>query len=119
MLSIRGATTINKNTAEEVLSVTRQLLEQVIKANDLDISLITAIFFTCTKDITSAYPARAARDLGITRASLMCFQEMHVDGSLEKCIRLCVFYDKDSKQESAKHVYLNKAAALRPDLIEN
>lgn len=119
MISIRGATTINRNTQEEILFNTRQLLEQIMKENKLEIKNITAIFFSCTKDITAAYPAKAARELGVTHASLMCLQEMHVEGSLEKCIRLCIFYNEQQEQASVKHIYLNKAISLRPDLIEN
>lgn len=119
MVSIRGATTINSDNQEEIISNTRLLLEQVININKLENKHITAIFFSCTKDITAAYPARAARELGITHAALMCLQEMFVEGSLEKCIRVCLFYDQELEQASVKHVYLNKAVILRPDLIEN
>lgn len=119
MISIRGATTIKNNTAEDILSNTRFLLEKIIETNKLDIDSITAVFFSCTKDITAAYPAKAARELGITHASLMCLQEMHVEGSLNKCIRICVFYDENLGQSSVKHIYLNEAVILRPDLVEN
>lgn len=119
MVAIRGATTISTNSPEEILSNTRVLLEQIINANDLATGLISAIFFSSTKDITAAYPAKAARELGLIHAALMCLQEMQVDGSLQKCIRVCIFYDKSLDQSSVKHIYLNNAVALRPDLIEN
>lgn len=119
MVSIRGATTIKKDIYEEILFSTRILLESIIKKNELDIKQITAIFFSCTKDITAAYPAIAARELGIVNASLMCLQEMNVKDSLEYCIRICVFYDGKLDQASIKHIYLNEAASLRKDLIQN
>lgn len=119
MVGIRGATTVINDSIEEIISNTRILLENIIEANSLDTKLITSIFFSCTRDITAAYPARAARELGITHAALMCLQEMQVEGSLEKCIRICIFYNKSMEQNSVKHVYLNKAVILRPDLIEN
>ncbi|MGB7604403.1 MAG: chorismate mutase [Lutisporaceae bacterium] len=119
MVSIRGATTIKKDVYEEILFNTRILLENIIKKNELNIKYITAIFFSCTKDITAAYPAIAARELGITNASLMCFQEMNVKDSLENCIRLCVYYDDKLDQASIKHIYLNEAMSLRMDLIQN
>lgn len=119
MVSIRGATTIKNDSYEEILFNTRILLESIIEKNELNINHITAIFFSCTKDITAAYPAIAARELGITSASLMCFQEMNVKDSLKNCIRLCIFYDNKLEQASIKHIYLNEAINLRRDLIQN
>lgn len=119
MVSIRGAVTIKNDTVEEILNNTKILLEKIIKTNNIEIESITAIFFSCTPDITSGYPAKAARDLGITNASLMCLQEMNVEGSLRKCIRLCIFYNKNLDQATVKHIYLNEAIVLRQDLIEN
>lgn len=116
MVSIRGATTIENDTVEELLLGTSILLRNIIQENILDLSKINAIFFTCTQDLTSAYPAKAARELGITHASLMCMQEMHVENSLPKCIRVCIFYDDDHLKDNIKHVYLNSALNLRPDL---
>jgi chorismate mutase len=118
MVSIRGATTIDTDNSEDLLSATSELLKGIILANKLDLNNIISIFFTCTQDLTSAYPAKAARDLGITQCSLMCMQEMNVENSLAKCIRVCIFYDDDSLKESVKHVYLNNAVSLRPDLAK-
>jgi chorismate mutase len=84
MVSLRGATTISQDKEEELLGAAEELLRQMIHHNRLDMERIHAIFFTCTRDIVSAYPARAARALGITKASLMCLQEMYVENSLEK-----------------------------------
>jgi chorismate mutase len=118
MYSIRGATTIKHDNQEELWFATSELLKNIIEANKLELDKITAIFFTCTKDICSAYPAKAARDLGITKASLMCMQEMYVENSLERCIRVCIFYDGDGLSADVKHIYLNNAIVLRPDLIK-
>jgi len=118
MVTIRGATTIDRDNAEEMLSGTTELLRNIIHANKLELENIIAIFFTCTQDITSAYPAKAARDMGITHASLMCMQEMHVAHSLGKCIRVCIFYEGELSKESIKHIYLRNALSLRPDLTK-
>lgn len=118
MITIRGATTVEKDNAEEVVAGTRELLKNMIEANKLDLNHIIAIFFTSTQDLTSAYPAKAARDLGITQASLMCMQEMHVVNSLVKCIRVCVFYDGEIILDGIRHVYLRNALSLRPDLTK-
>lgn len=117
MVSLRGATTISEDKEEELLEAAEELLQQIIHDNRLDKEHISAIFFTCTRDLVSAYPARAARALGITKASLMCLQEMYVENSLEKCIRVCIFYDGGLESE-IRHVYLRNAAGLRPDLMK-
>ncbi|OGO78758.1 MAG: chorismate mutase [Clostridiales bacterium GWB2_37_7] len=116
MVSIRGATTIDRDIPEELLSGTTELLKDIITVNKLDLNKINAIFFTCTQDLISAYPAKAARDMGITQSSLMCLQEMYVENSLAKCIRVCIFYDDDHISDHVKHVYLKNALFLRPDL---
>lgn len=117
MIGIRGATTIVQDNEEEVIRGTIELLKEILKANSLDKDKLTAIFFTCTRDIVSAYPAKAARHIGFTDIPLMCFQEMLVEGSLGKCIRVCVFYDGDISKKDVRHIYLNEAMKLRPDLL--
>ena len=116
MISIRGATTVELDTKEEVLKETEIMLKEIIEKNQLDIKDIISIIFTATKDISSVYPAVAARNLGLTKASLMCVQEMYVEGSLEKCIRVSVSAESKKSQADVKHVYLKGAESLRPDL---
>lgn len=117
IVAIRGATTINHNTREDILEKTEELLAQIIQKNKIDISQIISITFTATKDITQAYPAIAARQLGITRAALMCMQEMYVEGSLPMCIRVMLQIDKANNPMEIQHIYLHKAKKLRPDLL--
>lgn len=119
MICIRGAITAAADTRREILENTNELLSQILVSNELDKEKITAIFFTCTKDLEAAYPAVAARELGFTDTALMCFQEMYVEGSLEKCIRVCVFYDEKMDKAKIKNIYLKEAAGLRPDLKIN
>ncbi len=115
MVSIRGATTIKDNSVSEILENTKVLLIELIRLNNLERDKIISIFFSCTGDVTAAYPAQAARELGLNNTSLMCLQEMYVDGSLELCIRVCVFYNDNIEQAIIKNVYLKEAASLRPD----
>lgn len=116
MLSIRGAITIDEDTRENVLSATRELLNEIIKSNNILIKDIVSIIFTCTDDIKSSYPAPAAREMGIVNASLMCLNEMYVIGSLRKCIRVMVLVNMEIPQKNAVHIYLRGASVLRPDL---
>ena len=107
---IRGAVTCSSNTKEDILNETKRLLLDIISENSLNIEDIISVFFTATN------PAAGARELGITEAALMCFQEMYVDGSLEKCIRVGVLAENGRKQKDAVHVYIGGAEKLRPDL---
>jgi len=113
---IRGAITVTENNREEISEKTREMLQTIMKENQLDIDDIVCIQFTATKDLDAVYPAVVARDLRITEAALMCMQELYVVGSLEKCIRCGVWCENEKKQKDAVHVYLGGAKVLRPDL---
>ena len=118
-VSIRGAITAQENTREAILEATRMMLEAIINENALEIEHIVQIHFSTTKDLDAVYPAVAAREMGITSAALMCFQEMYVVGSLEKCIRVDVLVEQDGlTRENVKHQYLKEAQRLRPDLVK-
>jgi len=116
MIAIRGAITVETNKKEEVVSKVRKMLEEIIKRNELDKDDIISVLFTATKDIDCIYPAFVAREIGITQAALMCMQEMHIEGSLEMCIRVMVNAESNKKQKDVKHVYLEGAKVLRPDI---
>lgn len=115
---IRGAITVNEDTRQEVLAKTEQMLREIISANSLRLEDISSIIFTATNDVKSAYPAVAARGLGIVDASLMCVQEMYVEGSLKMCIRAMVSVESDKPQSEMQHIYLEGAKVLRPDLVK-
>ena len=116
MIGIRGATTIERDNEEEIIKNTIDLLKEMISSNNLVNEKVTAIFFSSTKDLSAAYPAKAARHMGLIDVPLMCSQEMHVEGSLQKCIRVCLFYDGEISKKNVRHIYLNDAKQLRPDL---
>ncbi|MBQ6554761.1 MAG: chorismate mutase, partial [Firmicutes bacterium] len=116
--SIRGAITADSNTREDILLNTRQLLKEIIELNNVKIEDIVSILFTATKDLDAAYPAVAARELGIVDAALMCAQEMFVEGSLKMCIRVQMDVQTDKKQSEMKFVYLKNAEVLRPDKVK-
>ena len=116
MVSIRGAITVDSNTSDSILENTTILLEEIIKKNQLDIDDIISIFFSTTKDLTAIYPAVAARNVGITDASLLCVQEMDVENSMNKCIRVLLHVNKKTNQKEVNHIYLKEAVKLRPDI---
>lgn len=117
--AIRGATTTLNNDSAEIIAETEVLLHEIIKRNDLDTDDIISALFTVTKDLDAAFPAAAARKIGWTGIALLCTNEIDVPGSLGKCIRVMVYFNTDKTNNQIKHVYLNEAKILRPDLGED
>lgn len=115
---IRGAVTVNEDTKPEVLEATRELLEALVRDNQIDPEDIASVFFSTTQDIRSVFPAEAARMLGWTSVPLFCSRELDVIGSLPSCIRVLIHWNTEKPQADIKHVYLREAKKLRPDLSE-
>jgi len=116
---IRGAISVEANTAEAIVSATRKLLERIVAANPLQAEEIASVIFTTTPDLSAAYPAGAAREMGWVNVPLLCMQEMAVAGSLSRCIRVLVHWNTDLPASQIRHVYLGAAQTLRPDLMED
>ncbi|MGI6413763.1 MAG: chorismate mutase [Syntrophomonadaceae bacterium] len=115
---IRGATTVNADIKDEILTATRELLEAMQQANSINLEDIASVLFTVTPDIKSVFPAVAARSLGWNLVPLMCFQEIPVREALPLCIRVLIHINTDKTQEEIVHVYLNQARELRRDLVK-
>lgn len=114
---VKGATTTDGTTAEDVLAATEQLLKTLIDANGIDQDDVAAVQFTTSPDLVAEFPAVAARKrLGWNDVPLMCGHEMARPGALAQCIRILIFWNTDKAQNEVKHAYLNEAAKLRPDL---
>ncbi|MGG1876944.1 MULTISPECIES: chorismate mutase [Paenibacillus] len=117
---IRGATTVTRNDEQEIMQETLRLLEEMVKRNDLHPEYISNIWITMTQDLDAAFPAKAIRQLeGWDLVPLMCSVEIPVKGSLPRCIRFMVQVNTEKSQSEIKHVYLNEAKRLRPDLSES
>ena len=112
---VRGATTADANTSEEILKATRQLLALMIRQNDIRHEDVASAIFTTTPDLTAAFPARAAREIGWRDVALLDAQEIPVPGSLERCIRVLIHWNTEKSAAEIKHVYLKDAQTLRPD----
>jgi len=112
---IRGATTVERNDATEILDATDELLHALIQANDLEPDDIVSAFFTVTNDLDAAFPARAAEDFGWNIVALLHATEIPVPGSLPRCIRLLVHAYTTRSRAEIKHCYLRRATILRPD----
>ena len=115
--AIRGAIT-TENTEKAMLADTRDLLAAMIEKNVVKNSEIISVIFSATPDLDAVYPAKAARDIGLTSAGLMCFSEMSVENSLKKCIRVLMHIESEKEQSEIIFVYLKEARKLRPDITE-
>jgi chorismate mutase len=116
--AVRGAITISKDTAVEVLKATCELLVKIFEQNSILPENIVSIILTVTPDIKSEFPAVAARKLGLSSTPLMCAQEIPKKGALPLCIRTLIHFYTDLHKEEIVPVYLRDAVKLRPDLFE-
>ena len=111
MIAIRGAVGA-QNTASSIINQSKILLEEIIRVNKLDKKEIKCILFTATQDIDKAYPALAARYIGLNDTALVCLNEMLVEGQMQGVIRTTVFYNDDINKTD---IYLGKTKSLRKD----
>ena len=116
---IRGATTVEHNDREEILAATTELLQLLIRRNDLHAEDVASAIFTVTEDLDAEFPALAARYLGWTEVALICTREIPVPGSLGKCIRILLHVNTTRSAAEIQHVYIRGAVNLRPTLNEN
>jgi len=114
---IRGATTVEQDSATEIHEATRELLEQVVKVNGIEsFDEIASIIFTTSPDLTSTFPAEAARAIGMSQVPLLCASEIAVPGSMPRCVRFMLHWNTNRRQDEVVHVYLREAKKLRPDV---
>jgi tryptophan synthase alpha chain len=112
---IRGATTVETNTSEDILEATTDLLDAIIRLNDIASEDVVSAIFTTTPEITASFPAMAARELGWTDVPLLCAHEMAVPGSLRGVVRILLHINTTRAPSEIRHVYLRAAGALRPE----
>jgi chorismate mutase len=113
--ALRGAITVDANERDAILDGTEELVREVMGRNELDAGEIVSCIFTCTDDLDAAFPAEAARRLGLSAVPLLCAREIDVEGALPRVIRLMVHCYADESR-APQHVYLREAVDLRRDL---
>ena len=86
--ALRGATTLDADTRDQVIERTATLLKTMIERNQIDKSTIVSIVFTATGDVHSEFPAAAARQLGISDVPLLCARELDVTDAIGLCVRV-------------------------------
>jgi chorismate mutase len=111
--ALRGATTIDRDDPDHVRDATRELLERMIAENNIAVSDIISVVFTVSHDITSEFPARAARELGWVDVPLLCATEIPVRGAVAHCIRVLSHLESARPRSELRPVYLRGAATLR------
>ena len=114
---VRGAITVEMNSKPEILEATRELLEEVLRRNELsDFSEIVSAVFTTTPDLNACFPAEAARELGMGSVPLLCASEIAVEDALPRVIRILLHVNTSKHQTEITHVYLRDAQNLRKDI---
>ncbi len=113
---VRGATTVETNTAEAILNATTELLQTMIEANAIEQERVASVLFTTTMDLNAAFPAVAGREIGWTDIALLNAHEMAVPGALPRCIRILLHLNTERTAKQIRHIYLREATKLRPDL---
>ncbi len=114
--ALRGATRVDADERDLVLAATRELVNALLSRNGLSGEQVLSILFTATRDICSVAPALAARQLGLHDVALICCQEMWVEGSMSRVVRLLAHVETDDPRESLHNVYLNGTETLRADV---
>lgn len=116
--ALRGATTLEHDERGHLIDRTQELIAALFDRNDLAEDDLVSLVFTATDDISTAFPAEAAREAGITRTPLLCARELAIDGGIPRCIRVLVHAYTDRSKRELRHVYLHRARQLRTDLPE-
>ncbi len=120
LAALRGATTLDTDTREEVLTRTVELLDELMTRNGLTTDDVVSLLFTATDDISSEFPAAAVREAGIADVPMLCARELQIDGrsNVPLCVRVMSHVYTDRPRDERRHAYLRGARQLRSDLPE-
>ncbi|MCJ7827393.1 MAG: chorismate mutase [Demequinaceae bacterium] len=116
--AIRGATTLKVDERDHLHERTIELVRAILSENGLTPDDLVSILFTATPDISSDFPAAAARALGLGDVPLICAVEMDVQGALGLVIRVMALANLEVPRREVLHVYLHDAVSLRKDLAQ-
>ena len=113
--AVRGATTSDGNSLEEIENSVVELINELILRNNLDPKKILSITFTVTKDLDACFPASIARKcFGLDSVAFLDCQQMYVKNDVDFCIRLMALVISPSRTR-INHPYLRGASNLRSD----
>jgi chorismate mutase len=109
---------VEADDAGQILDATTELILELLDRNGLTREQLISAIFTATPDLRAAFPASAARQLGITDVPLLCATEIDVPGALSRVIRLLVHVESDQPRSAVQHTYLRGTTVLRDDLAQ-
>jgi chorismate mutase len=114
--ALRGATTVDEDTVDQVTERVGELLQALMAQNGLVEDDIISIIFTATADVVSTFPATAARAFGFGAVPLLCASEIPVPGAMPRCVRALLHVSTTLGRDELRHVYQHGAQSLRDDL---
>ena len=114
--AVRGAIQVDEDDRQQVLDATTELLQTVLERNGLSQEDLISVLFTATPDLTSEFPAYAARQMGLVDVPLLCASEIAVAGAMPRVLRVLAHVETDLPRSAVQHAFLRGAAALRRDL---
>ncbi len=114
--ALRGATTVDADTPEQINERVGALVNEMLARNDVDKDDLISVVFTATDDVTSIFPAAAARAVGLGDVPLLCARELSIVGGTPRCIRVLMHLTTERSRAELRHVYLAGAEGLRDDL---
>jgi chorismate mutase len=112
----RGAIRVPSDDSDALLGSTERLLSTMLQRNQVEGEDLVSVMFTATDDLRSAFPAEAARRMGLGRVPLMCAREIPVDGAMPSVIRVLMHFHSERTLDEVVHVYLDGAESLRDDV---
>lgn len=118
LLALRGAITLEADTKDEVSQKTQRLVKEMLARNEVNHDDLVSIIFTATDDVTSEFPAAAARALGLGDVPLLCARELGIASGMPLCVRVLMHLYSERRRDELHHVYLEGARTLRDDLPE-
>lgn len=114
--ALRGAIQVDRDDPATISTATATLVREVLARNGITADDVISVFFTMTPDLVAAFPAAAAREIGLADVPLLCSTEIAVPGALPRVIRLLAHIETSRPRSALRHVYLHGAERLRPDL---
>lgn len=114
--AVRGATQLERDERDHLLERVAEMVTDVMESNGLVVDDFISVIFTSTSDLTSEFPAYAARQLGFTDVPLVCARELEIERSMPRVVRMMAHIETDLPRADITHCYLHGAAGLRRDL---
>ena len=120
LAALRGATTLDEDTREQVMERTAEMLDALMTRNEIAPGDMVSLILTATDDIHSEFPAAAVRAAGISDVPMICARELDIDGGsgIPLCVRVMAHVYTDRPRQALRHAYLRGARQLRSDLPE-